>query len=46
MVFDNEVFNAQKIKSNLLGNLWNWANLYSVVNMNSFVDFLAWLECR
>ena len=40
MVFDNEVTNAQKIKSNFLSNLWNWTNLYSVVNTNSFVDFL------
>ena len=46
VVFDNEVFNAQRIKSNFLRNLWNWANLYSVVNTNSFVDFLAWLGCR
>ena len=30
VVFDNGVFNAQKIKSNFLSNLWNWANLYSV----------------
>ena len=40
------VTNAQKIKSNFLSNLWNWTNLYSVVNTNSFVDFLAWLGCR
>ena len=46
MVFDNGVTNAQKIKSNFLSNLWNWTNLYSVVNSNSFVDFLAWLGCR
>ena len=45
VVFDNEVTNAQKIKSNFLSNLWNWTNLYSVVNTNSFVDFfgLAWV---
>ena len=43
MVFDNGVTNAQKIKSNFLSNLWNWTNLYSVVNMNSIADFLAWL---
>ena len=41
MVFDNGVVDAQKIKSNFLSNLWNWENLYSVVNTNSFVDFLA-----
>ena len=46
MVFDNGVTNAQKIKSNFLSNLWNWTNLYTVVNTNSFVDFLAWLGCR
>ena len=41
MVFDNEVTKAQKIKANFLSNLWNWTNLYSVVNMTSIVDFLA-----
>ena len=46
MVFDNGITNAQKIKLNFLSNLWNWTILYSVVNMNSFVDFLAWLGCR
>ena len=46
VVFDNGVTNAQKIKSNFLSNLWNWTNLYNVVNTNSFVDFLAWLGCR
>ena len=45
VVFDNGVTNAQKIKSNFLSNLWNWTNLYCVVNTNSFVDFfgLAWV---
>ena len=46
VVFDNGVTNAQKIKSNFLNILWNWANPYSVVNMNSLVDFLDWLGCR
>ena len=46
MVFDNGVTNAQKTKSNFLSNLWTWANLYSVDNMNSLVEFLAWLGCR
>ena len=46
VVFDNGVTNAQKIKSNFLSNLWNWTNLYSVVNINFFMDFLAWLGCR
>ena len=45
MVFDNGVTNAQKIKANFLSNLWNWTNLYNVVNTTSFVDFLAWLGC-
>ena len=43
VVLDNGVTNAQKIKSNFLSNLWNWTNLYSVVNTNSFVDFLVGL---
>ena len=42
MVFDNRVTNAQKIKSNFLSILWNWANLCNVVNTN----FLAWLGYR
>ena len=46
VLFDNGVTNAQKIKSNFLSNLWNLTNLYSVVNTNSFVDFLAWIGCR
>ena len=41
MVFDNGVTNAQKIKAIFLSNLWNWTNLYSVVNTTYFVDFLA-----
>ena len=41
MVFDNGVTNAQKIKSNFLSNLWNWTNLYSVVNSNSL--WIFWL---
>ena len=43
VVFDYGVTNAQKIKLNFLSNLWNWTNLYNVVNTNSFVDFLAWV---
>ena len=45
VVFDNGVTNAKKIKANFLSNLWNWTNLYNVVNTTSFVDFLAWLGC-
>ena len=34
-------------KLNFLSNLWNWANLYSVVNtIFFFVNFLAWHGCR
>ena len=35
VVFDNGVTNAHKTKSNFLNNLWTWANLHSVDNMNS-----------
>ena len=45
MVIDNGVTNAKKIKANFLSNLWNWTNLYNVVNTTSFVDFFAWLGC-
>ena len=40
-VFDNGVTNTKKNKSNFLCNLWNWTNLYIVINKTSFVDFLA-----
>ena len=46
LVFENEGFNIQKLKSNLVTNLWTWANVSRVVKTNSVVDFLTWLGSR
>ena len=46
MVFENGVTFAERIKATFLGNLWSWANVYSVDNTNSLLDFLTWLGCR
>ena len=46
LVFENEGFNIQKIKSNFVTNLWTWANVSRVVKTNSVVDFLTWLGSR
>ena len=43
MAFENGIFSTQKIKAKFLNNLWIWANLYSVDNTNSLLDFLTWL---
>ena len=45
-VFENGVTSTQRIKANILSNLWTWENLYSVDNTNSFLDFLTWLGSR
>ena len=42
VAFENGVTSAQRTKVTFLSNLWSWANLYSVDNMNSFLDFLTW----
>ena len=41
VVFENGVTYAQRLKANFPSNLWTWANLYSVDNTNSFLDFLT-----
>ena len=46
LVFENEVTSEQRIKANFVSNLWTWANLYSVDNTNSVLDFLTWLGSR
>ena len=46
LVFDNEVPSAQRIKANFVTNLWSWANLHSVDNTHSLVDFFTWLGSR
>ena len=46
VVFENEVSSSQRTKATFLSNLWSWANLYTVDNTNSVVDFLSWMGCR
>ena len=46
MVFENKATSDQRTKVIFLSSLWLWANIHSVDNMNSLVDFLAWLGCR
>ena len=46
LVFENEVPFAQRIKANFVINLWSWANLFSVDNTHSVVDFLTWMGIR
>ena len=41
LVFENEVTFAQRIRANFVTNLWTWANLYRIDNMNSVLDFLT-----
>ena len=37
---------AHRMKVTFLCTLWSWANLYSVDNTDSLVDFLVWLGYR
>ena len=46
VVFENEVNYVHRIKANFVTNLWTWANLYSVDNMNSVLDFLTLMGSR
>ena len=46
LVFENEVPSAQRIKANFVFNLCSWANMYSVDNTHSVLDFLTWLGSR
>ena len=46
LVFENEVPSAQRIKANFVTNLWSWANLFSVDNTHSVIDFFTWLGSR
>ena len=36
---ENGVTSTQRTKATIWSNLWSWANLYSVDDMNSFLDF-------
>ena len=46
LIFENEVTSDRRIQANFVSNLWIWANLYSVDNTNSVMDFLTWLGRR
>ena len=39
VTFENDVTSSQRTKTTFLSNLWSWANLCSVDNTNSFLDF-------
>ena len=39
MTFENDVTSSQRTKTTFLSNLLSWANLCSVDNTNSFLDF-------
>ena len=43
MDFEDETPSAHRMKTTFL---WSWANLYSVDNTDSLVDFLTWLGYR
>ena len=45
MVFENRVTLDQRTKVIFLSNLWSWENSHNVDNMNSLLEFLAWLGC-
>ena len=46
IVFENGVTSAQRTKANFLRNLSTWANLCSVDNTNTLLDFLTWIGSR
>ena len=46
LVFENEVSSVQRIKANFVSNLWTSANLCSVDNTHSVLDFLIWFGSR
>ena len=41
MAFENGVTSTQRTKTTFYSNLRSWANLYSLDNMNSLLDFLT-----
>ena len=44
--FENVIPSAHRLKTTFLCTLWSWANLYSVDNTDSLVDFLTWMGYR
>ena len=45
-MLENKATSDQRTKVIFLNNLWSWANIHSVDNTNSLVDFLACLGRR
>ena len=46
VAFEDVASFAHRMKITFLCTLWSWANLYSVDNTNSLMDFLVWLGYR
>ena len=46
IVFNNNVFSAQRMKSSFLYNFWSWTYLYIVDKPSSLIEFLSWMGCR
>ena len=46
VVFEDVASSAHRMKITFLCTLWSWANLYSVDNIDSLMDFLVWLGYR
>ena len=46
MAFEDAAPSAQRMKVTFLCTLWSWANVFSVDNTDSLVEFLVWLGYR
>ena len=46
VAFKNETPSVHRMEFTFLFTLWSWAKLYSVVNLNSLVEFLTLLGYR
>ena len=47
MAFENKAPSIHKMKPNFFFSIiWSWANLYSVDNISSLLDFLAWMGIK
>ena len=46
VAFEDVALSTHRMKITFLCILWSWANLYSVDNTDSLVDFLVWLGYR
>ena len=46
VVFDNNVFSTQRMKSSFLYNFWSWTYLYFVDKPSSLIEVLTLMGCR